>query len=241
MLPIGRCTVGAAAGAAQHAQLQDTARTPRPAGAAAQHHTPAAHFEAGSEIPVSQQSPISAVDTLLFQIIRLSTARKCYPCFFLKANPFCSSLKHVRAHKVCHPLTVLAGWQTRYQSVTDRRMSERTSAVLPGLTEGLGSDSSSRTGGGAGKATRWQVSLQIAQSSECQRSESAESLLRCQICFVWQGVNSVDLKPCTEQRSFAHWAVRPWLYLRCPLRSQHIAEESMGWKRPLQSPNHRMA
>lgn len=92
-----------------------------------------AQLKAGFEIPILQQFPISTIDTLLFQIICLFAARKCYPCFFLKANPFCSSLKRVRAHKVCHRMTALSRWRTSYQSMTDHRMSGAISKVVSGV------------------------------------------------------------------------------------------------------------
>jgi len=96
------------------------------------HRGPSAQLKADFEIPISQQFPISTIDILLFQIICLFTARKCYSSFFLKANPFCSSLKHVRAHEVCHHMTVLTPWQTRSQSMTDHRMSDWMASVLSG-------------------------------------------------------------------------------------------------------------
>lgn len=95
--------------------------------------SPPAQLKAGFEIPILQQFPISTIDTLLFQIICLFAARKCYPCFFLKANPFCSSLKRVRAHKVCHRMTALSRWRTSYQSMTDHRMSGAISEVVSGV------------------------------------------------------------------------------------------------------------
>lgn len=98
-----------------------------------QRRAPPAQIKAGSEIPFLQQFPISTIDTLLFQIMCLFTARKCYPCFFLKANPFCSSLKRVRAHAVCHRTAVSTRWQARRQSMTDQRVSDWVSKVMSGV------------------------------------------------------------------------------------------------------------
>lgn len=98
-----------------------------------EHSSPPARRKADFEIPILQQFPISTIDILLFQIICLFTARKCYPCFFLKANPFCSSLKHVRAHTVCHRMTVLTRWQTPHQSMTDHRESDYVSRAMSGV------------------------------------------------------------------------------------------------------------
>lgn len=115
------------------APLATATRSSNQRGERACSESPPVPLKAGFEIPILQQFPISTIDTLLFQIICLFAARKCYPCFFLKANPFCSSLKRVRAHKVCHHMTVLSRWQPSYQSMTDHRTSGSISKVVSGV------------------------------------------------------------------------------------------------------------
>lgn len=53
--------------------------------------SPPARLKADFETPVLHQFPTSTIDTLLFQITRLLTARKCCSGLGLKANPLCSS------------------------------------------------------------------------------------------------------------------------------------------------------